>query len=109
MKQKLNAHTPGPWKTYRGAVWSTHESVSGPVTKGMRTNHVCAISERLKMPDGEREANARLIAAAPDMLAALEAIISQMDQGGQGATQVFNRDACIQHARAAIAKARGEA
>jgi len=69
----VNKHTPGPWKNHGEAVWSEHKSVSGKETRGTRTNHVCAVSSRLKMPDAEREANARLIAAAPDLLVALEA------------------------------------
>jgi hypothetical protein len=49
--------------------------------------------------DTEREANARLIAAAPDLYAALEEIINTPWIGGKGG---FVR------ARAALAKARGE-
>ena len=111
----MNDHTPGPWKAYRGAVWSTHESVSGPVTKGMRTNHVCAISERLKMPDGEREANACLIAAAPEMLAALEACLPWLGKAvfydlASLPVQTSKEDlsSVLSMAGKAIAKARGE-
>lgn len=67
-KRASVGHTPGPWKAYGTAVWSEHESVSGKATKGTRTNHVCAVSDRLKMPDAERVANARLIALAPELL-----------------------------------------
>jgi len=63
------SHTPGPWKHHEDAVWSEHESVSGKVTKYERTNHVCAVSPRLRMPERERLDNARLIASAPDLLA----------------------------------------
>lgn len=47
------------------------------------------------------EANAALFAAAPDLLAALVAIVFQASQG-----KVLDRDACISQARAAIAKAK---
>jgi hypothetical protein len=76
MPQRVDGHTPGPWRSHGEAVWSTHESVSGPVTKGTRTNHVCAVSSRLKMPEAERAANARLIASAPDLLAALQSLVN---------------------------------
>ncbi len=71
MKTKIE-HTPGPWVFGNEAVWSTHPSVSGAVTKGARTNHVCAASSRLKMPESERIANGRLIAAAPMMYQAIK-------------------------------------
>jgi hypothetical protein len=74
---KKATHTPGPWKHYGGAVWSEHKSVSGKETRGTRTNHVCAVSPRLKMPDAEREANARLIAAAPDLIRLLSAMLNR--------------------------------
>ena len=54
----------------------------------------------------QAEANARLIAAAPDLLEALEAIVASEDPGWEewdGATSMFAV------ARAAIAKARGTA
>lgn len=58
--------------------------------------------------DVETDAILRLAAAAPDMLAALKEIISQIDQGGAGG-KVFSRDACIAKVRSAIAKATGGA
>lgn len=48
----------------------------------------------------------QLWTAAPEILAALTEIVSQIDQGGSGG-KVFSRDSCIQAARDAIAKARG--
>src|SRR5690606_37497485 len=62
LSQLLKQGTPGPIKHHGEAVWSTHESVSGLATKGQRTNHICAVSSRLRMPDSERHANAELIA-----------------------------------------------
>lgn len=51
-----------------------------------------------------RMENAPLLIAAPDLLAALEAIVFQVQQG-----KVLERDACITQARKAIAKAKGGA
>lgn len=95
----MSKHTQGPW-----------------TTQG-RTIHNLLYDEPLgdrnaiaSIPDAnpESHANARLIAVAPELLWALREIVNQMDQGGQGSTQVFNRDACISAARRVIAKATGE-
>ena len=94
----MKAHTPGPWRV---------GIRPGPIVYGQQGEQVANLHVPMVESD-ENKANARLIAAAPELLAALDAIVRQMDQGGQGSTQVFNRDACIQRARAAIAKARGE-
>jgi hypothetical protein len=58
--------------------------------------------------DQQQDANARLISTAPELLWALREIVNQMDQGGQGSTAIYNRDACISAARRVIAKATGE-
>ena len=89
-------HTPGPWaqgtsNTGRSCVW-----IDGHVEP-----------EKTMGPDNTwidccTEANARLIAAAPDLLGALEEIVSAAD--GDGWSQI---DADLRKARAAIAKAKG--
>jgi len=57
----------------------------------------------------ERLANARLIAAAPDLLAALEATYaSATEAGGLGGAYLTVSGDTIRAARAAIAKAKGE-
>ncbi len=61
-----------------------------------------AIADVMEMEGGMSEANARLIAAAPDLLAALEGILAQIQRPPHMA---FADD--IDTARAAIAKARG--
>lgn len=83
-------HTPGPW---------THEG-NGDIT-GIEDNgfgrgpvHVCSVY--LRTVEGRTEANANLIAAAPDLLAAcLEVAQGYTTRGSE-------------MARAAIAKAQGE-
>jgi hypothetical protein len=75
--------TEAPWKTYNGSVWSE----SPKIDKSQRTNMVCSISDRWKMPDSEKEANANLIAAAPDLYEACkqahEALIPWKDYKSQ--------------------------
>jgi hypothetical protein len=52
---------------------------------------------------GTPEANARLIAAAPDLLAALEQAVTSMQDSGYS-----NSHLAVRAARAAIAKTQGE-
>ena len=90
-------HTPGPWFM---ETWSKFN--------GEQVTQVSAFSEygnrtmQAIVNSGNSEANARLIAAAPDLLEALKEIVSAAD--GDGWNQL---DAGLRKARAAIAKATG--
>ena len=77
------AHTPGPWRTMPSG------------RGGIPIANTGAILCRVESPD-----DAALIAAAPDLLAALRKIEQQADYG--------QMDACRDIARAAIAKAEGK-
>ncbi len=80
----------GPWVVYnRGIGWEVHRAdmPDVPVNNGFR--------------DTFTEADARLIAAAPDLLAACEAIIEEQSIGMYGA--ISNEG--IAQLRAAVAKA----
>ena len=101
------AHTPGPWEQ-----WVGHATIlAGPAAKneigqlsGFR-RPICEIvdAEGEEPFDGleeEEEANARLIAAAPEMLAALHEARDVLED---------SYGACIQAVDAAIAKAEGGA
>ncbi len=112
----MNAkHTPGPWTVLRSY------SVGHPAG-GLVADVYAPTGERIDRPtvDGQsayheaRTANARLIAAAPDLLRALMAIVENADKGFSVTTwtgldgiadagTVANVDA----ARAAIARATG--
>jgi len=76
----LSAHTPGPWWTRAGS-WNAYGKVSA---KG---GAVALLEPRTRTPDDpEMEANARLIAAAPDLLRCLRAFVEnpaswQIDAG----------------------------
>lgn len=87
---KIHTHTSGPWY---------------PVTLGASPDHSWAIDSELveiarlsEWPDhkAESEANARLIAAAPEMLEALQSL-----------THPMASDEDLQNALAVIAKAKG--
>lgn len=87
-------HTPGPWHIEDGrTVWAGDNLVAGVGRIGTPV-----------------EANARLIAAAPDLLVALDALL----EGSAEALAFLDRDT-VEHlvpllnsAEAAIAKAKGE-
>lgn len=97
------AHTPGPWNA---ATRNTHKTDAGvelvcitvmptggyrgPIAELQSCDHIHGITT------AECEANARLIAAAPDLLEALQVLV---ENGGIGPEQMFH------DARAAIAKA----
>ena len=92
----MNKHTLGPW---------THEGqgdITGIEDNGFGRGPVDVCSVYLRTVEGRHEANARLIAAAPDLLDALSEIIN--DGGKFVMTNETHRKA-----RAAIARARGEA
>lgn len=97
----MSKHTPGPWNNgigqivFQGEGWDPYGR--------QRRIATCEPSTRTQKDWEETWANARLIAAAPDLLAALTQISDYARKDG---------DAIAQHlaviARAAIAKATGE-
>jgi len=86
-------HTPGPWRVTAAKVMAENGRA------------VCLIENR-KLHEGfeESSANACIIAAAPDLLAALEVVREYMNH----AADQFSYEDIVQ-IRAAIAKATGEA
>jgi hypothetical protein len=101
-------HTPGPWHIKRN-----------PVRLAVRDKNGDYIAEDIRGEKEEREANAALIAAAPDLLYAIQAFVDYFEQAGIGSNltgadeedgvngfdgdTVFN----VRQAKAAIAKAEG--
>lgn len=96
-------HTPGPWKqvvaieTVRGMVYGINAWCDLPEYNRAQD---CRIAEAFSFP-----ANARLIAAAPDLLAALVEIADDLD--GQEIVTGLNKKGkkMLVQARAAIARA----
>ena len=97
------AHTPGPWTIYDDG--TDEESSDIVMARKEDENYdICAIYPEL--PVAERKANARLIAAAPDMLAALENVVKYHRDNDSGSGELFGLDyvtTCIE----AIRKAKG--
>ena len=87
-------HTPGPWVIYLDA------GVAASVMPAGRDGDVCTMAEEYRTMI-EVNANAALIAAAPDLLAACEALITYVPEA-PGVDHAVRRIAA-----AAIAKARG--
>lgn len=94
-------HTPGPWAVSRnnaGAI-PLHFQPLEVIGRG----GACCVAA--KLGDGpEALANAHLIAAAPELLAACQALLAEAELHG-----LTDNDAHLREARAAIAKAKGGA
>lgn len=104
----MSKHTPGPWKKYDSAFPQFFVTTDG--------KDICKVSsEDVSML--EAEANARLIAAAPDLIEALEKMVeyahqySGRERSQSAAMEIVETPISddVAAARAAIAKARGEA
>ncbi len=93
----MNKHTPGPWVAV--ARTNSHVEIEAPDHAGYSAYSAKKIAT---LSANNFEANARLIAAAPDLLEALEklACLGNGDQYGNSEGNMI--------ARAAIAKATGE-
>jgi hypothetical protein len=98
----MNAHTPGPWET----------SPSDWIIRGYDAHPVTAIDYAVT-PRAEADANARLIAAAPDLYEALHTLVRAINfrdaslctQHPDGLVMASTRmEQAITSARAALAK-----
>lgn len=103
LAEMATQHTPGPWTVEPGEVtWieredggHRHLSIGGPEF------HVGLA--QVDEDDDEQAANARLIAAAPELLAALETTLRMLAAMPAGTTSRAYADAC-----ALVRKAKGE-
>jgi len=101
----MSKHTPGPWKATYSNYWLVESS-------RVQVADLFAISKDGPDDDGddvfaseeEQTCNAQLIAAAPELLAACEAVIEEQSIGMYGAIS----NECIAQLRAAIARATGD-
>lgn len=87
-------HTPGPWKAHLNQVAIVEMSDGHQFYVGGENQSI-----------GTIDANALLIAAAPELLAALEIIANSEEQHGD--TVICDFETLQGVARAAIAKAKG--
>jgi len=70
MKNTKNTHTPGPWEATEARVYQNFTVCGQPSSRLICSCH----THSDYTPWTEQNANARLIAAAPDLLAALKLI-----------------------------------
>lgn len=107
----MSAHTPGPWglAQYAKGValpipFIEHKTIA-VFSDGARQGDVAYMQHGL-WGDDQALANARLIASAPDLLEALRALVDLQEANEASETKALD---FWDHARAAIAKATGEA
>ena len=95
-------HTPGPWEVTEDG----EADFSGIATQ---SNWLMRIQQNGELSVQEEEANANLIAAAPELLAALEALEPHMDAIVCYASTLpeFKPNLLVVNAQAAIRKAKG--
>lgn len=100
-------HTPGPWRLDNNIAygWKTNPFSITVRKRGVHSTTVANIPAKQTISRDEAEANARLIAAAPELLEALQAIVkSLVDQDDEGMIEHAQQ---MIDARVAIAKATG--
>lgn len=96
----MSAHTPGPWGIVRHPKPAQVKSI---LSVGFTANGMASIAW-LTGGAIHQDANARLIAAAPDLLAALRALVeAQPNYPSGGYVERY-----VMRAKAAIAKAEGK-
>lgn len=92
--EAVSRHTPGPWKLCNRGDYTDYEGESAVITGNGDSVRIAVVHHA---GTAEDQANANLIAAAPDLLAALNKML-----------QITNRDHVFWYgARNAIAKAEG--
>lgn len=100
----MNTHTPGPW--------AVHANVRDSRTDAARIDAgdtlvatVSTLPTKTTAAWHEAHANARLLAAAPDMLEALQSLVRAVEQFTSAVALGWPE---LEQAKAAIAKATGE-
>src|SRR5687767_9585749 len=104
----MSKHTPGPWTAGVLDEWPSGAPIN--VTPAPNGPVICTMSKSQSLP---HRANARLIAAAPDLLGAVTALLEPLaecrwDHNGYCQAHYLDHsmDGCrVEKARAAIAKA----
>lgn len=72
----MSKHTPGPWSTQRALDGSGDVGITAPGVRNVIAECFAAMRHRDERATDEAEANARLIASAPELLAACEAVLA---------------------------------
>ena len=100
----MTKHTPGPWSTHREGFSTVY--VEARLRQGViQEVAACGPTEA---GQEQQEANARLIAAAPELLDALEMVIKEQAPSYHECIDDGEPECAWCIARKAMAKARGE-
>lgn len=105
MTETAVRHTPGNWQVHR---WGADDDTFDILVADRllaRLEPVADGPEETPLPVEEIEANARLIAAAPELLAALTIAVNRIEIANRDGDPILS--AWLPAARAAIAKAEG--
>ena len=125
MSEKQETHTPGPWTTSRSThgTWIESKSIDSDWSKqkdgnyaGRWAGHVVSLPDHMEQDgvqcgsiagqdktQGEIDANARLIAAAPDMHEVLSELLDTLEL-----SKDYGFDDEYEKVRAVLAKVKGE-
>ncbi|MBC9904794.1 hypothetical protein [Achromobacter xylosoxidans] len=100
-------HTPTKWQIDGNCVYALNDQGYNRFSAWVQGGNTGPME---KTPDSELEANARLIAAAPELLEALESILPMLaDWHDEFPDHVGDKEApAVKAALTAIAKAKGE-
>ena len=103
----MSKHTPGPWAVGRTVYPNIAILCKGNIVAEVRTYGVGMITEGETAPWHNAEANARLIAAAPELLEALRELLDQLE--GIGIPEWAGAEGLsLEQATAAVYKAEGQ-
>lgn len=105
MTLRAQGNTPGPWRLKRSTAKNTMYEVVSTATASQAIYDVAKIVRPIHGV-AEAEANAHLIAAAPELLEALTKTVQAYDDAGNWVQDMDM--AWIDDARTAIAKATGQ-
>jgi hypothetical protein len=106
----MSKHTPGPWSVNTAGTsspWPENYKVTEVYVYAPDTQDDVAICADVIDPLTQEpsKANAHLIAASPDLLAALKALVQQVERGDFDHIGADHPDSAVGAARAAIEKA----
>lgn len=101
----MSNYTPGPWRVKPNSVGGPTVGPEGSVVADIRTYGGPHVGGR---QHPQTDANARLIAAAPDLLEALQALVNQSLQRGVPTDPGHPGRIALAIAESAISKATGE-
>lgn len=105
MNAERTTHTPGPWTFEEGS--AERQAMSNVFKAADREFQIAYVTCESRNPYQRAEdiANARLIASAPDLLAACKAALARIEQNDSS----YGSQSTINQLRAAIATAEGDA